>query len=215
MGCVILFTTINQKGTVSVNGLNRYKEMKFCMVTEEQKNRLDDIIVNRWIMPVYQPIVSLRDGSVLGFEALSRVTESGIFDNVEEMFRCAEAFLNNVSPKVLYDEKFREGFTREYIKRYGIDTERIVFEITEQERVEDEDGFQQTINHYKMQHYQIAIDDVHKNPIKYAMIKGMVEFSHNSGMVLIAEGIENEKELDMLIDLGVQYGQGYYLARPE
>lgn len=275
MGCVILFIRINQKGTVSVNGLNRYKEMKFCMVTEEQKNRLDDIIVNRWIMPVYQPIVSLRDGSVLGFEALSRVTESGIFDNVEEMFRCAEesgciwmleqvcrrAILRgvyeqkdrleqydahifiNVSPKVLYDEKFREGFTREYIKRYGIDTERIVFEITEQERVEDEGGFQQTINHYKMQHYQIAIDDVgsgyaglnricnlspsyikldielvhdvHKNPIKYAMIKGMVEFSHNSGMMLIAEGIENEKELDMLIDLGVQYGQGYYLARPE
>lgn len=245
------------------------------MVTIEQRAKLESIIVNQWITPVFQPIVSLKDGNVLGFEALSRVSEPGIFDNIEEMFQCAEesgciwmleqvcrrAILReiyeqmdtfnqygakifiNVSPKVLHDEKFREGFTREYTKRYGIDTERIVFEITERERVEDEKSFQQAIEHYKMQHYQIAIDDVgsgyaglnricsltpgyikldtelvrdvYKNPIKYAMIKGMVEFSHSSGTLLIAEGIETQKELELLIDLGVQYGQGYYLAKPQ
>lgn len=245
------------------------------MVTIEQRAKLESIIVNQWITPVFQPIISLKDGSVLGFEALSRVSEPGLFDNIEEMFQCAETSgciwmleqvcrrailrkiyeqmdtLNqygakifiNVSPKVLHDEKFREGFTREYTKRYGIDTERIVFEITERERVEDEKSFQQAIEHYKMQHYQIAIDDVgagyaglnricsltpgyikldtelvrdvYKNPIKYAMIKGMVEFSHSSGTLLIAEGIETQKELELLIDLGVQYGQGYYLAKPQ
>ena len=245
------------------------------MVTVEQQKKLEEIIVNQWITPVYQPIVSLQDGSVLGFEALSRVEKPGIFDNIEEMFQCAEesgciwmleqvcrrAILRgvydqknvldqyhakifiNVSPKVLHDEKFRQGFTREYTKRYGIDTERIVFEVTERERVEDENSFRQAIGHYKMQNYQIAIDDVgsgyaglnricslspgyikldnelvhdvYKNPIKYAMIKGMVEFSHSSGTLLIAEGIETKKELELLIDLGVQYGQGYYLASPE
>ena len=245
------------------------------MVTVEQQQKLEEIIVNQWITPVYQPIVSLQDGSVLGFEALSRVEKPGIFDNIEEMFQCAEesgciwmleqvcrrAILRgvydqknvldqyhakifiNVSPKVLHDEKFRQGFTREYTKRYGIDTERIVFEVTERERVEDENSFRQAIGHYKMQNYQIAIDDVgsgyaglnricslspgyikldnelvhdvYKNPIKYAMIKGMVEFSHSSGTLLIAEGIETKKELELLIDLGVQYGQGYYLASPE
>ena len=245
------------------------------MVTVEQQQKLEEIIVNQWITPVYQPIVSLQDGSVLGFEALSRVENPGIFDNIEEMFQCAEesgciwmleqvcrrAILRdvydqknvldqyhakifiNVSPKVLHDEKFRQGFTREYTKRYGIDTERIVFEVTERERVEDENSFRQAIGHYKMQNYQIAIDDVgsgyaglnricslspgyikldnelvhdvYKNPIKYAMIKGMVEFSLSSGTLLIAEGIETKKELELLIDLGVQYGQGYYLASPE
>lgn len=245
------------------------------MVTVEQQQKLEEIIVNQWITPVYQPIVSLQDGSVLGFEALSRVEKPGIFDNIEEMFQCAEesgciwmleqvcrrAILRgvydqknvldqyhakifiNVSPKVLHDEKFRQGFTREYTKRYGIDTERIVFEVTERERVEDENSFRQAIGHYKMQNYQIAIDDVgsgyaglnricslspgyikldnelvhdvYKNPLKYAMIKGMVEFSHSSGTLLIAEGIETKKELELLIDLGVQYGQGYYLASPE
>lgn len=248
-------------------------------MTEMQKetelaDRLEDIIVRKEITPVFQPIISLRDGSVLGFEALSRMREPSVFTDVEELFRFAEEsghiwqleqvcrrvilheiylqkkdfdsyrgrLFINVSPKVLHDEKFRVGFTREYTKRYGIDTERIVFEITERERIEDEEGFQDTINHYKMQNYQIAIDDVgsaysglnricslspnfikldislvrdvYKNPLKYAILKGMVELSHNSGILLIAEGIETKKELDMLIDLGVQYGQGFYLAKP-
>ena len=60
------------------------------MVTVEQQQKLEEIIVNQWITPVYQPIVSLQDGSVLGFEALSRVEKPGIFDNIEEMFQCAE-----------------------------------------------------------------------------------------------------------------------------
>ena len=61
------------------------------MVTTEQRENLEKIIVNRWIRPVFQPIISLRDGSVLGFEALSRVSQPGIFDNnVEEMFQSAE-----------------------------------------------------------------------------------------------------------------------------
>lgn len=245
------------------------------MVTNEQQKKIETIIVNQWITPVFQPIVSLKDGSVLGFEALSRVSQPGLFDNVEELFRCAEecgciwmleqvcrrAILQeisnqkemldqysakifiNVNPKVLHDGKFREGFTKEYTKRYGIDTDRIVFEVTERERVEDEESFCQAIEHYKSQHYQIAIDDVgsgyaglnricnltpgyikldnamvrdaYRSPIKYAMIKGMVEFSHSSGTLLIAEGIETKKELDLLIELGVQYGQGYYLERPQ
>lgn len=240
----------------------------------EQWEQLQEIITKECIRPVFQPILSLKDGSVFGFEVLSRTTQSETFHNVEEMFRyaencgciwrleqvCRRAALReisrqkeqfdeyggklfiNVNPKVLHDEKFRVGFTREYTQRYGIETERIVFEITERERIENETAFRDAINHYKMQNYQIAIDDVgagysglnrvcmlspnylkldislvrdvYKNPIQYAMIKGMVEFSHNSGVPLIAEGIESEKELELLIDLGVQYGQGYYLSRP-
>ena len=60
------------------------------MVTIEQQKKIETIIVNQWITPVFQPIVSLKDGSVLGFEALSRVSKPGLFDNVEELFRCAE-----------------------------------------------------------------------------------------------------------------------------
>lgn len=54
------------------------------MTDMERQSQLEDIVVNRCITPVFQPIISLRDGSVLGFEALSRVERPGVFDNVEQ-----------------------------------------------------------------------------------------------------------------------------------
>jgi predicted transcriptional regulator len=42
----------------------------------------------------------------------------------------------------------------------------------------------------------------------------MAEFSKATSTNLIAEGIEEYKELETLIDLGVQYGQGYLIQEP-
>lgn len=240
-----------------------------------QEESLNYILENKLIYPVFQPIISLQSGDVLGFEALSRISQEGLFDNVELMFRFAEQSGNvwmleqlcrqsilkelskqkeifdsyhaklfmNVNPNVLHDAKFQAGFTKEYTRRYGIDTDRITFEVTEREQIENETSFINAIEHYKSQNYQIAIDDVgsayaglnricnllpeyikldislvrnvYANSTKYALIKGLVEFSVNSGIYLIAEGIETQKELETLIDLGVQYGQGYFLSRPD
>jgi EAL domain-containing protein (putative c-di-GMP-specific phosphodiesterase class I) len=33
-------------------------------------------------------------------------------------------------------------------------------------------------------------------------------------MTIVAEGIETAGELDALLELGVRYGQGFFLARP-
>jgi EAL domain-containing protein (putative c-di-GMP-specific phosphodiesterase class I) len=35
------------------------------------------------------------------------------------------------------------------------------------------------------------------------------------GMMVIAEGVESERERDRLCDLGVEYGQGYLLGKPQ
>lgn len=42
---------------------------------------------------------------------------------------------------IMKDKRFKEGFTREYLKRYEADSKRIVFEITEREKVKDRDVF--------------------------------------------------------------------------
>lgn len=50
-------------------------------MSELIKESLDYIINNKKIKTVFQPIVSLRDGSIYGHEALSRITcESKIKD---------------------------------------------------------------------------------------------------------------------------------------
>ena len=43
--------------------------------------------------------------------------------------------------------------------QYNIIPKNVIFEITERNVIEDMTGFRSTINHYKSQDYQIAIDD--------------------------------------------------------
>ena len=99
------------------------------------------------------------------------------------------------------------------------------------------------MDNYKDQNYKIAIDDagagysglnmisdihphflkldmnlirdIDKDHMKQALVRSMVEFSKLSNTCLIAEGIETEKELSKLIEIGVHYGQGFFIQRPD
>lgn len=239
-------------------------------IPNELQRQLARIIENSEIRIVFQPIVSLRDGSVLGYEALSRgpvntplqnpdalfgvAMECGKLWDLEQLCRtralqCAyesgadiKLFLN-VNPYVIHDEKFKRGFTKEYLKNFDIDPENIYFEITEKSAVSDLDGFKKTIEHYKKQNYKIAIDDagagysglnmitdihphfikldmylirnIDKDGYKKALVRSLSEFCSLANISLIAEGIETEDELDTLIDIGVHYGQGYFIQKPD
>ncbi len=50
---------------------------------------------------------------------------------------------------------------------------------------------------------------------RQAMIAGLIRFAQQADCEVIAEGIERESDLAMLRTLGVPYGQGYLLGRPE
>lgn len=228
-----------------------------------------DVLKERDIRTVFQPIVSLRDGSVYGYEALSRgpigtEMESPItlFDYAEKYNKlweleslCRSKALEavytmkaeiklflNVNPNILHDVKFRQGFTKEYLNKYAIDPERLIFEITEREAIKNISDFIQIVQNYKDQNYKIAIDDagagysglnlisdikphfikldmklvrdVDKDVTKQSLIRSMSEFASLTNTLLIAEGIETENELSKLIEIGVQYGQGYLIQRP-
>ncbi|MHB8062267.1 MAG: EAL domain-containing protein, partial [Ruminiclostridium sp.] len=149
----------------------------------------------------------------------------------------------NVNPNVMHDIKFRQGFTKEYLSQYGITPENIIFEITERNAVNDMSSFKNTVIHYKEQTYKIAIDDagagysglnlisdikphyikldmnlirnIDTDNIKFALVKSMIELSRMSNIHLVAEGIETQEELSTLINLGVQYGQGYFIQKPK
>lgn len=55
----------------------------------KSENSLLEIIRGGYIKPVYQPIASLRDGSILGYEALSRISLPGCEIEIEELFDLA------------------------------------------------------------------------------------------------------------------------------
>jgi len=240
---------------------------------DNTKEELDNILNSKQIKTVFQPIISLRDGDVLGHEALSRITCEGEIDNPTTLFEVASQYNRlwdlellcrdkafeaayeimkppyekklfvNVNPNIMHDEKFRKGLTKDFLKKYNMTSHNIIFEITERNIIKDMHGFMSTIDHYKSQDYKIAIDDagagysglnlisdlspnyikldmklirdVDTDSLKYALVKGMVELSKTSNIFIIAEGIETYDELETLVSLGVQYGQGYYLQRPD
>lgn len=239
-------------------------------ITPSVSKQLQEIISEREIYPVYQPIVSLKDGKILGYEALSRISLKTCSFNIEEMFDYAQEmqclweleyicrkkalkeikgvigrkklFLN-IDPNILYDKRFQAGMTLSYLKRYNIAPENIIFEICERTNINAIETFQDAVNHYKKQNYQIAIDDfgkgyanynrifflhpryvkldisliknVDNDPVKSSLVEGLVKFCHTENICLIAEGIETEEELMQLVRLGVDYGQGYFLGKPE
>lgn len=246
-------------------------------IPNELFNQLDIVISNKLIKTVFQPILSLVDGSTLGYEALSRLSipadspdlatlsmdrlfslanEAARLWDLEYLTRTiaiesASAVLENlefitlfinVNPVIFHDSRFRKGFTKERLLRFGIDAENVIIEISEKNAIVDIEGFRFLLDHYKNQHFKIAMDDVgagyaglnaiadiaphyvkldmnlirdiHKNRLKYALVKGVVEFSKASHVQIIAEGIETNDELETLIAIGVQYGQGFLLGKP-
>jgi len=46
------------------------------------------------------------------------------------------------------------------------------------------------------------------------IVQSVIDLAHNLDLQVVAEGIENQQSLDMLVNMGCDYGQGYYIARP-
>jgi EAL domain-containing protein (putative c-di-GMP-specific phosphodiesterase class I) len=55
---------------------------------------------------------------------------------------------------------------------------------------------------------------IDSDPVRRALASALVTFGRDTGAEVVAEGIETAAELSMLTDLGIAYGQGFYLARP-
>ncbi len=56
--------------------------------------------------------------------------------------------------------------------------------------------------------------DIFRDPARRALAGALVKFSEEIGCSLVAEGIECAAERDILADLGITYGQGYFYSPP-
>ncbi|GAB6175028.1 hypothetical protein JCM15765_45060 [Paradesulfitobacterium aromaticivorans] len=223
------------------------------------------------LMAAFQPILRVRTGEVLGFEALSRISGTTSFSNIAELFPFAEKigqlypietlcrrkaisssshilhpqellFLN-INPQVLTDPDFASGQTRMLLEEQKLNPSDVVLEITERSAIEDFNVFREALAHYRNQGYLIALDDVgagysslqsiaelhpdflkvdrslitnvNQDPTKWALLETFVTFSKRIGCQVIAEGVETEEEMRTVVQLGVDYIQGYYIARPD
>lgn len=151
-----------------------------------QNLTIEEIMEGRLVRTLYQPIVRLEDGVIIGYEALSRGPQNTPFESplallaeaeeqrclwdLEILFRKlaierakglerGQMLFLNVDPRIINDPGFHQGLTREYLDGQQLGPASIVFEITERYAIKDHQAFNRVLCNYKEQGYQIAIDD--------------------------------------------------------
>ncbi len=227
------------------------------------------IVSERLVRPVYQPIVDLSTGRVVGFEGLSRPEPDSGFTDPATMFAAAESvgrtveldltclhavvagahampanqlLTINISPRTLEAPHFSTDALLAILARYSFRPERIVVELTEREKVEDNSRLQSVLAALKRAGVRIAADDVGagnaglrllsqfrfdivkidlslvqegaERESSLAVLRSLNELAARWGASVIAEGIETAGQLRTVRELGITAGQGYLLARP-
>jgi len=155
--------------------------------------------------------------------------------------RGAKLFVN-VFPSAMYDPEFQGASLVALAEAHGLTPERVVLEITEKSAIENYGVFVEALVELTRHGFSIAVDDVgagysglekiaHLNPrylkfdrelvrnidssyIRREMTRALKAFADRIGSTIIAEGIERDGELQTLLELGIEYGQGFLLGRP-
>jgi EAL domain-containing protein (putative c-di-GMP-specific phosphodiesterase class I)/AmiR/NasT family two-component response regulator len=120
--------------------------------------------------------------------------------------------------------------------------DRLVVEITEHAPVHDYEALNRAMQRMRGRGVRLAVDDagagfaslrhilqlapdiikidnaltrnVYKDPARRALAAGLISFATELGATVVAEGIQTRQELETLQELGVRYGQGFYIGRP-
>lgn len=215
----------------------------------------------------FQPIVDVEAGIVWGYEALVRgVGGESAFQVLSQLtpqnryafdqacrvkaIELAGAKLKdpkaklsiNFLPNAVYEPKACIRATLGAASRTNFDTSRLVFEFTENERMEDVSHIQHIVAEYKRMGFTTALDDfgagyaglallaqfqtdlikidmelvrgIATSPAKQAIIAGIVGIARELDITVLGEGVETETELQMLRSAGIKLIQGYYFAKP-
>jgi diguanylate cyclase (GGDEF)-like protein len=146
-----------------------------------------EVIARGWLRPVYQPIIELRSGAVLGVEGLIRPVSPAPFADPASLFAAATAsghlvaldlmcletivagaaqlpsgaFLSvNVSPATIEAPEFSTAALLSILARHGFAPERLVLELTEQQPVTDLERVRLKLDTCRGAGIRLAVDDV-------------------------------------------------------
>ncbi len=150
-------------------------------------NAVYEIARGRLFKPVYQPIVDLRTGAVLGFEGLVRPERDGPIPDPERLFAAAAAtgrtveldlasfetvsagakgigsdhiISINLSAKTLEVRDFDAGWLLNTLLRHGISPSRVILELTERDPIVDIKRLANNVRHLGEYGLRLAADDV-------------------------------------------------------
>ena len=68
------------------------------------------------------------------------------------------------------------------------------------------------VDHVKID--ALLVRDLHNNPVNQAAVQQLIRIAGDYNVKCVAEGIEDQRDLDLLKKMGVHYLQGYLLGKP-
>ena len=147
----------------------------------------------------------------------------------------------NISAKDFYHIDVYQTF-KNLVSKYGIDTDKLHIEITETALSEDKQAAHKTIERLHDEGFIIEIDDFGSGYSSFNFLKdvcadvikidrvflkkssheergeqilrSIISLSHDIGMDVIMEGVENVDQLSMLAKMNCDWFQGYYFSKP-
>lgn len=213
----------------------------------------------------YQPIVDLATRSIYAHEALVRgphgESAASVLAQVndENRYRFDQAcrvkavagaarlgmqgYLSiNFLPNAVYRPEVCIRSTLEAATRHSFPTDKIIFEVTEGERVQDRPHLVDIFRAYRRFGFQTAIDDfgagyaglnllaeyqpdivkidmdlvrnIDHSPARQTIVRAVTGMCKELGIRVLAEGIETRAERDFLAGCGISLMQGYWFSPP-
>nr|WP_197983642.1 MULTISPECIES: EAL domain-containing protein [unclassified Pseudomonas] len=148
----------------------------------------------------------------------------------------------NFLPNAVYRPELCIRSTLEAARAHNFPLDRLIFETVETEHVCDNSHLTNILREYRQFGFKTAIDDfgaghsgltlladfqpdlikldmalvrnVHLDPARQAIVRGIVTMCTDLNVTVIAEGIEHAGERDFLADCGIYLMQGYWFAKP-
>ena len=128
----------------------------------------------------------LQQNGISGAALVVEITEGILIHHRPEVVRKLED-LRQAGITVAIDD-FGTGYSSlSYIKRFDIDVLKID---------------------------QSFVRDMASDFSSQALVEAIIVMAHKLGLEVVAEGIETAEQRDLLVALGCDYGQGYFLSRP-
>lgn len=255
----------SNKGQLKEFDLVSYEKDSYLLKGREDLNRL---IEEKLIDYAFQPIISVADGSVMGYEALMRpqleslnspaavlnlAKEQSKLQQIEvltfmtatevyfhkHMCRCSKyplLFINSIPGQMLTEEEMRV-----YVTQFEPYLHNIVIEFTEMTQIDQ--AFMEMKKQLCTQyHMHVALDDygtghnseevllmlmpdyvkldfhlihhIDQDKNRLDFLENMITYFKTKNIKIIAEGIETKAEMEILVQCGVEYLQGYYFGHP-
>ncbi|WP_336367509.1 sensor domain-containing phosphodiesterase [Marinobacter sp. C2H3] len=170
-----------------------------------------------------------------------RHTLQALADNPEWLARTRKCSINLAGTSLSSDEIL--GFVAEQFEATGVPPHKIGFEVTETQHIQSRDMAERVTQGLRAMGCGVSLDDFGTGLASFdylksfrfdtlkidgVFIKSLIDSEHDRrivkatcdvargmGLKTVAEFVENQAVADLLEELGVDYGQGYGLGKPE